>query len=158
MSNLTNAIVPEGFYAMDDGSNFIADLTSRKLSYCSVTAGTDKEKANLFNATNNPDKRIADCINMTINVKHVFVEVVNCTKQDTGEVDVCPRIVLIDDKGVSYQAVSLGMYGALKKLLGSFGEPSTWTKPLPVAIKQITKGEKKLLTFAIDTVAMAVKK
>lgn len=134
---------------MDDNKNFIADLTSRQTTFCSLKANTLKERAMLFKAMNNPEKRVGDCINMTINAKDLFCEVVNCVNQQTGEVEACPRIVIIDDKGVGYQAVSLGVYSAIKKIIQVFGVPS-WETPLPLVVKQITKGEKKLLTFDVD--------
>lgn len=133
----------------DDDNFLIADLTSRVTTFCSLVANTPAEKANLFKAMNNPDKRIGDCINMTINAKDLFCEVVNCNNQQTGEVTACPRIVIIDDNGVGYQAVSLGVYSAIKKIIQVFGAP-TWAEPLPLVVKQITKGERKLLTFDVD--------
>ena len=134
---------------MDDNKNFVADLTSRQTTFCSLKANTLKERAMLFKAMNNPANRIGDCINMTINAKDLFCEVVNCVNQQTGEVQSCPRIVIIDDKGVGYQAVSLGVFSAIKKIIQVFGAP-TWETPLPLVVKQITKGEKKLLTFDVD--------
>ena len=46
----------------DEGTSYIVDLTTRQTQYCSMKAETEKEKALLFNATNNPDMRLADCI------------------------------------------------------------------------------------------------
>lgn len=144
-----NSETPAAVLTMDDNKNFIADLTSRQTTFCSLNASTPKEKAMLFKAMNNPEKRVGDCINMTINAKDLFCEVVNCVNQQTGEVEACPRIVIIDDKGVGYQAVSLGVYSAIKKIIQVFGVP-TWETPLPLVVKQITKGERKLLTFDVD--------
>ena len=132
----------------DEGFNLIADLTTAKTQYCSMVTDTDESKQKLFNAMNNPDKRIADMINMPIAVRDIYIEVVNCTNQETGEVTVCPRIVLIDDKGVSYQAVSIGIYSAVKKLIQVYGEPS-WEKPVKVIVKNITKGDRKMLTLNV---------
>lgn len=134
---------------MDDNKDFVADLTSRQTTFCSLKANTLAEKAMLFKAMNNPANRIGDCINMTINAKDLFCEVVNCVNQQTGEVQGCPRIVIIDDKGVGYQAVSLGVFSAIKKIIQVFGAPS-WETPLPLVVKQITKGERKLLTFDVE--------
>lgn len=133
----------------DDAPNFIVDLTSRQTSYCSLNAETPEEKKALFNAQNNSAKRLADCINETIAVKHVFVEVVNCINKETGEVNVCPRIVLIDDNGIGYACVSLGIFGAVKKLFYVFGEPLTWESPVTIKVKQITKDTKKMLSFDV---------
>lgn len=132
----------------DMGFDISVDMTSRQLSFSSLKAETDDEKASLFNAINNPEKRLSDCINMKIRAKDLFIEVVNCTNEETGEITACPRIVIIDDKGVSYQAVSLGIYSALKKVIQIFGAP-TWDKPIVLEVKQVTKGTRKMLTLNI---------
>lgn len=132
----------------DMGFDISVDMTSAQLSFSSLRAETDEEKAHLFNSINNPEKRLADCINMKINAKDLFIEVVNCTNEETGEVTACPRIVIIDDKGVAYQAVSLGIYSALKKIIQIFGVP-TWDKPIALEVKQVTKGSRKMLTLNI---------
>lgn len=134
--------------AMDEDERFIMDLTAeRKTQFCSMIPKNEDEEIVLFNAMNNPEKRIGDCINMTINVKHVFCEVVTCVNRETGETNMCPRIVLIDTDGVGYQAVSLGVFSALKKIFAIKGSPTTWKKPVKLQVVQITKGDRKLLTF-----------
>lgn len=133
---------------MDEDERFIMDLTAeRKTQFCSMVPKNEDEEIVLFNAMNNPEKRIGDCINMTINVKHVFCEVVTCVNRETGETNMCPRIVLIDTDGVGYQAVSLGVFSALKKIFAIKGSPTTWKKPVKLQVIQITKGDRKLLTF-----------
>lgn len=132
----------------DEGFSIVADLTTAKTQFTSVVADTDEDKAKLFNAMNNPDERISNMINMKIMAKDLYIEVVNCTNTETGEVTACPRIVIIDDKGKSYQAVSIGIYSALKKVIQVFGTP-TWEKPIPLEVKQITKGERKMLTLNV---------
>lgn len=132
----------------DMGFDVSVDMTSAQTQFCSMKASSDGEKASMFNAMNNPDKRLSDCINMKINAKDLYIEVVNCTNEETGEVTACPRIVIIDDKGVSYQAVSLGIYSALKKVIQVFGVP-TWEKPIPIEVKQVTKGTRKMLTLNV---------
>lgn len=133
---------------MDEDERFIMDLTAeRKTQFCSMIPKNEDEEIVLFNAMNNPEKRIGDCINMTINVKHVFCEVVTCVNRETNEASMCPRIVLIDTDGVGYQAVSLGVFSALKKIFAIKGSPTTWKKPVKLQVVQITKGDRKLLTF-----------
>lgn len=133
---------------MDEDERFIMDLTAeRKTQFCSMVPKNEDEEIVLFNAMNNPEKRIGDCINMTINVKHVFCEVVTCVNRETGETNMCPRIVLIDTDGVGYQAVSLGVFSALKKIFAIKGSPTTWKKPVKLQVIQNTKGDRKILTF-----------
>lgn len=140
---MTNEIM-----TMND-NGMIADLTTAKQSFSSLKADSRADKAKLYRAMNNPDKRLGDCINMKINVKDVYVEIVQCTQRETGEVNDCPRIVLIDDNGMSYQAVSLGIFSALSKLFQLFGMP-TWEEPLPVIVKQVSKGDRKMLTLDLS--------
>lgn len=132
----------------DDGFDITMDMTTARTQFCSMVAETDEAKAQMFNAMNNPDKRLSDCINMVIKAKDLYIEIVNCTNEQTGETTPCPRIVLVDEKGVSYQCVSVGIYSALKKVIQVFGAP-TWEKPIPLMVKQVTKGERKMLTLNV---------
>ena len=137
-----------GLMTMQEDERFIMDLTAeRKVQFCSMVAKNEDEEITLFNAMNNPEKRIGDCINLTIEVKHVFCEVVTCINRETGESNICPRIVLIDKDGVGYQAVSMGIYSALKKIISIKGNPASWKKPVKLQVVQVTKGDRKLLTF-----------
>lgn len=132
------------------GKDFIGDLTSREAVFCSMEPKTDKERTQLFNAMNNPEKRLADEINMTIKAKDLYCEVVtvNHLDESTGEItaQTLPRIVIIDDQGVGHQCVSIGIYSAIKKVIAMFGSP-TWATPLNLKVKQISKGDRKMLTL-----------
>lgn len=113
--------------------------------FCSMKPKNEDEEVILYNAMNNPEKRLSDCINMVISVKDVFCEIVQCKRED--QVENVPRVVLIDDKGVGYQCVSLGVFSALRKMFAIKGFPDNWSKPLKVRVVQITKGERKMLTL-----------
>lgn len=132
----------------DMGFDLVADMTTAQTQFCSMTAKTDEEKARLYNAMNNPDKRLSDCINMQIKAKDLYIEVVQCTNEETGEITNCPRIVIIDEKNVSYQCVSVGIYSALKKIIQVYGAP-TWKTPVKMEVKQINKGTRKMLTLNV---------
>lgn len=145
---ITPATNETGLMTMQEDERFIMDLTAeRKVQFCSMVPKNEDEEITLFNAMNNPEKRIGDCINLTIEVKHVFCEVVTCINRETGESNICPRIVLIDKDGVGYQAVSMGIYSALKKIISIKGNPASWKKPVKLQVVQVTKGDRKLLTF-----------
>lgn len=120
-----------------------------KTSYCSLKAGDRKTKAMVYNASNNPDHKVGDYINKTIMVKDVLVEVIDLANEETGEIEQAPRVVLIDDKGKAYQAVSAGIFNAVKKAIQIFGEP-TWDEPLPCLIKQVSVKNGSMLTFDIQ--------
>lgn len=132
----------------DEGFDLAVDMTTAQTAFCSMVASTPDEKAKLFNAMNNPDHRLAEFTNMTIKAKDLYVEIVECTNQDTGEVTRAPRIVIIDEAGKGYQAVSVGIFSALKKIIQVYGSP-TWETPVKMQVKQITKGARKMLTLNV---------
>lgn len=128
--------------------NLQQNLTESSDSFCSLKAETPEEKATLFRIMNSPEKRISDCINQTILVKDVYCEVVQVTNKETGEVNTCPRVVLVDKDGIGYQSVSFGIYGSLKKLFQVYGVP-TWNEPVPVKVIQLSREKNKILTLTI---------
>ena len=144
---MTEEIVKNEILISED-ERIIGELTERKTMFCSLNPKNEEDKMVVYNAMNNPSKRLSDCINMTIKVKDVFCEVVQCKNNETGEITTCPRIVLIDDKGEGYQAVSIGIYSAIKKLIAVFGEP-TWESGIKLKVVQITKGERKMLNLEV---------
>lgn len=134
----------------DENNDFIAQLTNDKITaWSSLKTDSPEEKAKFYNVMNNPEKRVAQMIGKVIKVKDVFVEIVELTNQETGEVKQCPRTVLIDEKGVGYQAVSIGVFSAIKKLFDVYGTPDRWESPLPLEVQQIQKGTRNILTFKI---------
>ena len=132
----------------ESGYSLKADLTTAQMQYCSMVATTPQDKAKLFNAMNNPDERLSDWINKQIKAKDLYVEIVKCTNEETGEVVECPRIVIIDANNKSYQCVSVGIFSALKKIIQIYGAP-TWETPITLEVKQITKGRKQMLTLNV---------
>ena len=132
----------------EDGMNLITDLTTPTMSaFCSLIPQTEDEEKILYNATMSPAKRVGECINEVINLRHVFCEIITVTNEETGEVSRVPRTVLIDDNGVGYQCVSTGIFNAVKKLFAVKGMPDTWVKPVTVKVQQITKGKRQILTL-----------
>lgn len=133
----------------EEGTNFIVNLKSASTSYCSLNANTQKEKEQLFNIISSPTDRIANIINEIIELKDLYVETVELTNEETGEITFAPRTILIDKNGKSFECVSIGIFSALKKLFQIFGEPCIWEKPIKIKIKQIQRGTKSILTFSI---------
>lgn len=126
-------------------NNFFND---NMVMYSSMKCETHEEKKNFYNAINSPDEVLAEHIGEVIEIKDVFCEPVELQNETTGEYNVCPRVILVDTKGKTYQAVSTGIYNALTKIIKIFGSP-TWEKGLKVKVKQITKQEKRILTLDV---------
>lgn len=121
----------------------------QKSSFTSLKNETNEEKQIMYKAMSNPDKRLGDCINQVIFAKDLFMEEVNMVNEETGEVTTCPRIVIIDKDGVSYQSVSFGIFNALKRVISVFGTP-TWEQPIPLKVIQVTRKEKKMLSLDVQ--------
>lgn len=126
--------------------DFVGSLMDESASFCSFEANTEDEKLKLYDIMNAPDKRIGDCINEVIKVKDVFCEVVQCKREDGTGVDYCPRIVLVDVDGISYQSVSMGIYTSIKNLIKALGAP-TWEKGVSLKVIQVTRGTNKMLSL-----------
>lgn len=117
-------------------------------AFCSIKEDSLEAKKLVYNASNNPTHKIDDYINKEIALKDVFVEIIELVNENTGELEQAPRIVLIDDKGESYQCVSNGIFGSLKKLMAIFGEP-TWEDPIHVVVKQVKVKRGTMLTLEV---------
>ena len=130
-------------------ANELIKVEREMTSWVSFTADTHEEKVKLYNAMSNPDKKVADCINSTILLKDVYCEMIPMVNEETGEVSNTPRIVLIDKDGHSYQAVSFGVFNALKRIFDVFGTP-TYETPLAVKVIQISSGKNKMLSLAVQ--------
>lgn len=130
-------------------TNIQNDLTEQNNFYSSLIPKDKKEETILFNAINNPDYKISDFINTEIMVQNVICEMVQCTNKETGELQSVPRIVLITPNNETYQAVSVGIYNSMKKVFAIKGLPETWEEPIKIKIQQVTRGERKMLTFTL---------
>lgn len=128
--------------SMDMDSNVNQGFTSLKNE-------TTEQKAILFKAMSNPDERLSDHINQVLHIKDVYMEKVDMVNEETGEISECPRIVLVDSDGVSYQAVSFGVFNALKRIFQVFGKP-TWEEPIKMKVIQINRKEKKMLSLDVE--------
>lgn len=119
------------------------------VNYFSGKTETPEDKKRLVNAMNNPDVRLSDAVNTVIAVKDLYVEQVEMLNQNTGEMQTCPRIVLIDADGKSYGCVSFGVLGSLKKIMAVYGPP-TWEDPVEVKPVLINKAaDRRILSLQL---------
>lgn len=119
--------------------NLARDIAGGGKGYCTMTAEDRKAKATLYNACANPEK-ISAHLNHEIRMIHFYVEIIQCANESTGGVVNVPRIVLIDETGKGYQAVSVGVYNAVKRIVSMFGNPNTWDEPVTVIPQNVDLG------------------
>lgn len=135
-------------FEQDESGRMLQALRSPEaIAYCSFVANTTDEKIKLYNAMTNPEKRVSEMVNKKIPLKDVYVEIVQMTNKETGEVQPAPRIVLIDEKGTTYSCMSLGIFNSLKSLFNVFGTPDTWESPVIAEVLSIDRGERRVLSL-----------
>lgn len=116
-------------------NNFDLNLSGNPEVYYSFPLETKEDKIKLYNIKLSPSHKLKDFINSTIKLKDVYIDICYFNKvDDKGNeyVDKCPRTILIDDIGNSYQAISKGVFNALKSIFTIFGTPDTWEKCLEI--------------------------
>ena len=133
--NETLALTSDAFAKI----NLARDIQGGGKGYCTMVAEDKKAKARLYNACSSP-KKLSDCINIPIEMIHFFVEIIQCANKESGELVNVPRVVIIDKKGQGYQAVSVGIYNAVKRIVAMFGHPSTWSEPVTVITQNVDLG------------------
>lgn len=123
--------------------------TDQKL-YCSKVAETEKDKKELFNALENCDVLLNDCVNQEIEIKDIYVEEREVVDDKTGEVKTKYRTIIFDKAGQTYATGSYGIYNVLRKIIQIYGLPPTWEKPLKVKVgKRPIKDGKQTLTLTL---------
>lgn len=119
------------------------------VGYSSMNVQDHDQAVAFYNAVTNPTGKLKEHINETLNLVHVSVEPIEVKRED-GTTIIAPRIVLVTDNGESYSCVSVGVYGALKRIFSLFGTPDTWTNPLP--FKPVLQATKKGQVLSIQLI------
>lgn len=118
--------------------------------YCSKVAKTDKEKKELFNALESCDALLNDCVGTEIEIEDIYVEEKQVVDEETGELKTKFRTIIFDKSGQTYATGSYGIYNVMKKIVGIYGFPNTWEKPLKVKVaKRKIKDNKESLTLIL---------
>lgn len=117
--------------------------------YVSFTPETDEQKASLYKAMSQPDRKMSDFINTKIKVVDLYVEIVEIADEQTGEMSKLPRVVLFTEDGTTYASISKGVFNAIKRLCTVYGMPH-WEKPIPLKIIQTTAKNRKFLNLIVE--------
>lgn len=136
-----------------DGESMIADLSTATTAYCSMVIASVEDKVKAYNAMSNAEESLSEHIGEEIPVRHVYVDVIECENETTGAKDICPRIVLIAQDGRTFQAVSMGIFGSLKRIFQMFGTPDTWDFSLVVKPRRV-KTRKGYYTNTLEAVGV----
>jgi hypothetical protein len=72
-----------------------------------------------------------------INLRNVVIQSVTISDQQTGVTTDAPRIVLVDESGAAYSAVSGGIFSSLKNFFAVLGTCDQWPAALPVVASRV---------------------
>lgn len=133
---------------------------SMETLYIARQPDTPEEKKAVANAMSNPTHKLADFVNTPITVSNIFMEKIVMDQQKTvrddegNELTVTEpnetiRTILIDQDGISYSTLSVGVINALKHFFLIFGTPDTWEEPKTMIPKNVQVGKGKLITLEI---------
>lgn len=123
---------------------------AQKPFYCSVKANTVEEKKKLFNALENCDNLLNDCVGQKIKIKDIYIEQYLAKVDDDDEGKIKYRTILFAEDGKTFVSTSYGIYNVLKKICSIYGYPETWTEPIEVEVAKRPMGNgKSLLTLKL---------
>lgn len=117
-------------------------------SFISFDVDTPENRIMAYNAINNPDARIADMINKTIELRDVVMTPVDLVNEETGEVERATRSILIDTQGVTYTATATGIYNSLRNIYMIF-HTLHFEPAIKVEVNQVTTKRGNTLTLKL---------
>lgn len=132
---------------MTNNDNFLSE--EQKRVYSSKSMKTIEDKKELFNALEECDLLINDCVGETIDIKDFYIEEYDKADETTGELKTKYRTIIFDKDGKSYATGSYGIYNSIKKLIMVYGYP-TYTDEVKVKIsKKKTKNGNQSLSLIL---------
>ena len=132
---------------MEKEKNELALFDSVKVNtFCSKSVEKDEEKKELYNALEQCDVLLNECVGEEIVIKDVYCEEnkKEFVDEKTGELKTIPkyRTILFAENGQTYATGSYGIYNAIKKLIAIYGFP-TWETGVKVKVAKKPIGDGK---------------
>lgn len=85
-------------------------------------------------------KPLSENLGTVINLKNVVIQVIEMPEEvngaKTGKMVEAPRIILVDEDGTSYAAISNGILKSLENFFGVLGQPDEWPAALPIVVTE----------------------
>ncbi len=130
-----------------ESENFLEESAKKK--YFSNRLDTTEDKKQFFNALENADMLLNDCVNKEINIKDFYIEEYEKADDQTGELVTKYRTIIFDTDGKSYATGSYGIFNSIKKIIMVYGKP-TYEEGVKVKIvKRKTKTNKQSLSLEL---------
>ena len=127
-------------------ANFMSEAAAD--TYISFQLDNPSSRIAAYNAINNPDAKISDMINKTIDLVDVVMVPVTLVSDETGEVESAMRSILVDADGTTYTATATGIFNSLKNIYLIFGTLH-FDDPIKVEVNQVSTKRGNTLTLKL---------
>ena len=111
----------------------VNNLNSGTLGIYTTFPGIDRAGQAAIYAAITEAEPIGDHLGTVINLANVVAQVVEVADAD-GNLVSATRMILVDADGTAYAGLSDGLYRSVTDIFCLFGNPTTWTEPLAVAV------------------------
>lgn len=119
---------------------------------CSIpNDGSRKAAVAIYNAVNNKGESLDDHKGEVLEIVNFAAHPVSLVDENTGEVVNALRVILIDKKGINYDAVSQGIASSLQKIIAIVGNAPWDAEPLKIKVVE-QKTRKGFKTNTIELV------
>lgn len=118
--------------------HLIANFAQATGSIYTTVQGEDIETKIAVVAAISGAEKIDDHLGEKIALKDFVIQAIEVTDTVNGQVNAATRVVLIDADGNAYAGFSKPLVSSLQLLTQLAGHPSTWMKPIDVAVEQVT--------------------
>lgn len=118
--------------------------------YCSVKTDSIEEKKKLFNALENCDLLLNNCVGQQIVMKDIYVEQYIDKKDENDDGKFKYRTIIFAEDGKTYVSTSYGIYNILNKIFAIYGTPDKWSEGIAVEVAKRPVGNgKEMLTLKL---------
>lgn len=98
--------------------------------YSTITGDSMEARLAILSAVTDSEP-VIDHIGETFQLRHVIVQASSVADEDGNETDAV-RVIVIDEDGNAWHAMSKGLFTYMRNLFDIVGNPKDWTQPLPV--------------------------
>lgn len=129
-------------------------VTKKIYTIASFDITTLEGMAKAHNASLAADERVDDHIGDEINMAGYYIESREYVNEQTGEVEVAPHVIVFDDKGITYEGSSKGLFISLESIQNmcdANGRVISEENPLPIVFteKKARMGKMFLIKIAV---------
>lgn len=143
--NMNGDLIP----AADGAVTFGFDNPAQSLYTSLPHDGSRESSIRIYNAIGAAGVKLQELTDAIV-VTDLVVHMVQLVNEETGELEDVPRVVLIDENGIGYDAVSKGVMSSLRRIMGTVGV-APWKPGLKVKPRRV-KARNGFYTMTLDLI------